>query len=656
MAYLEPVKADFGVDGNKCLDNYVYDNVSALRQAYMSLHTNDLPRWRRITKGKPKDKTKDFPWPGASNVIIQLVGENVDTIKAIQLGTIYEILPIWVAELVGEWKIEDKGEEQRRALEAFLSNMALSRSELDLYRVESRAAYDIASLGSVCIKLPWITLTEQVVTGIGDSGQFNEDTITTYDGPKPEKLAYEDWAATPSANTWEEAQFKYHVLRLTKQQCEHKVVQGIFDKNVWEVIKDKPDINGLTPEETQKNQDGVIQDPTPIKDMTRWQFYECWFKYFVGDKMYNILYIMHFATKQRMNAVFNFYPKNEEPFEFGRLGYSEDGLLGYGYAEMGEMYQEEVSTGHNQRVDNRTLANTSVVLGGNNPRMDAGISLYPMAVLPFDKNDVSIEQLGSNYPSSVQEEELTIALFKARCGTDMPGIEGMGSGTVNKKGAYSSMGTFSIMQQGTRRININVSDFRYMHLNIGQKSSKQYAYFGVGDNRLKVLGLQAEMLRRAMEAIKQGRLELPIRAATASINKEIEKQTGMLFTQVMQRHYMAITQLLQAYANPIAAQQLPELRTFFLESISGLAYIMSKLLRSFGYDDLRRVQPELSIVDKLQEKEKGANSGQQGLPNNAGAITGGNGRSNIPEVAQQSNNGGSPSLIPNAESGGGVFM
>jgi hypothetical protein len=84
-----------------------------------------------------------------------------------------------------------------------------------------------------------------------------------------------------------------------------------------------------------------------------------------------------------MKSFFNFYPKNEEPFEFGRLGYNEDGLIGYGFAEMGEMYQEEVSTTHNQRMDNRTLANTSVLLGGTNPRVDAGVSLFPMAVLTF---------------------------------------------------------------------------------------------------------------------------------------------------------------------------------------------------------------------------------------------------------------------------------
>jgi hypothetical protein len=235
-----------------------------------------------------------------------------------------------------------------------------------------------------------------------------------------------------------------------------------------------------------------------------------------------------------------------------------------------------------------------------------------MAVLPFDKNDVDIVQLGANYPSSVAEEQLTLALAKARFGTDTPGGEGMGSGSVDKKGNYNSMGTFSIMQAGNRRININVTDFRYMHLNIGQKSTRQYAYFGVGEDRLKYLGKQARYLQQAMENIKQGRLELPIKAATASINKEIEKQTGMLFTQVMQRHFGAIGQLLQGVLNPSIPDPLKE---FLVGSIAAQSYVMGKLLRAFNYDDISRMQPEVDILNKLRSQN---NNGQQNVQGAAG--------------------------------------
>lgn len=615
MPLLKPIKVKFGEDEDKCLDKYVYDNLISLKNSYANLHENLLPKWRRLIKGKPKEETRNFPWPNASNVVVQLIGENVDVLKATQLGSIYEILPLFTAGLAGDWEESEKGDEQRVALEAFLNLMGLSKKELDLYRVESRAAHDNAGLGSVLIKLPWITQTEAIVTGIDTDSKPMFDDKVIYDGPRPEKLAYETWAATPNASTWEEAQFKYHKYTLTKSKCEERVFFGAFDKEAWEKIENSPDYEGISTQEEQKLKEQNIDSPQPNKNTATWTFYECWFKYWYNDRCFSILYTMHIGHGSgngeglRMSAFFNFYPKNEEPFEFCRLGYSEDGLIGYGFAEMGEMYQEEISTGHNQRVDNRTLANTSVLLGGRNAKIDGGISLFPMAVLPFDKNDVDIVQLGANYPSSVAEEQLSIALAKARFGTDMGGAEGMGSGTVDKKGNYNSMGTFSIMQAGNRRININVTDFRYMHLNIGQKCSNQYAHFGVGEDRLKYLGKQSQVLQKALDNLKSGRIELPIQAATASINKEIEKQTGMLFTQVMQRHYGAIAQILQGVVNPVIP---PEIKQFLIGSIGGMSYVMAKLLRAFGYDDISRMQPENKVLEQIRSAQDNGQQNVQG--------------------------------------------
>src|SRR6266496_378933 len=611
MPLLKPIKVQFGKDEDISLDNYVYDNLISLKNSYANLHENLVPKWRRLIKGKPKEETRNFPWPNASNVVIQLIGENVDVLKATQLGSIYEILPLFTAGLVGDFPEIENGDEQRVALEEFLNLMGLSKKELDLYRIESRAAHDNAGLGSVLIKLPWITQTEAIVTGIDSDSKPMFEKSVIYDGPRPEKLAYENWAATPSASTWEQANFKYHKYCLTKSKCQERVFFGAFDKEAWESIENSPDNESISTEEEQKLKDQNIDPPQANKNVATWTFYECWFKYWYNNQCYSILYTIHLGhggdngRSLRMSAFFNFYPKNEEPFEFCRLGYSEDGLIGYGFAEMGEMYQEEVSTGHNQRVDNRTLANTSVLLGGRNARIDAGISLFPMAVLPFDKNDVDIVQLGANYPSSVPEEQLTIALAKARFGTDMPGAEGSGSGTVDKKGNYNSMGTFSIMQAGNRRININVTDFRYMHLNIGQKCANQYAYFGIGEDRLRYLGKQAQILQKALENIKSGRIELPIKAATASINKEIEKQTGMLFTQVMQRHYGAIAQILQGVVNPVIP---PEIKQFLIGSIGGMSYVMSKLLRAFNYDDISRMQPEAEVLKMIRSASNGQQS------------------------------------------------
>lgn len=615
MPVREVVDVDFGKDENKILDEFVYSNLISLIDQYKDLHENKVPEWRRLYKGIPKDKTRDFPWPNASNVVIQLIGENVDILKARILGMVYETLPIFTAKLIGEWPAEERGEEKRKAVEQFMDLMALEPAELDLYRVESLAVNDMIQFGTVVIKNPWETDIEELVTSVDSLGRGAPAStqFTRYDGPRPEKLAIEDWGATPTATKIENAAFKYHKYTLRKQQVEEKIFNGAFKDAEKDRLLGAPDRSSHSTEVTQKLQNQNIQAASSA--IAEWDFYECWFSYRRNGKKYLIIYTIHLGSKSKMRAIFNFYPGNEEPWNLGRLGYTDDGLLGYGYAEMLKYYQEEVTTGHNQRVDNRTLLNTSIALTGRNSKLDAGFSLYPMATLPVDPDEFSVVQLGSAAPSSVQEEMMTIELAKSRAGVDDP-VGGSGSGVTNpKKGTFSAMGTFSVMQAGNRRVNINVTDFRYLHLNLGRKTLKQYAEFGIGE-RQKFLGAQAQLLIEALKAIKEGKLNLPIRAATAGVNQEVEKQNGMLFTQVLQRHHSMIAQLVQGIENP---QMPPLMKDYLIGVIEANGQVMTRLLLGFGYDDIARLQPELKLSEYLrQQAMKQQQQQQQGAQQNVG--------------------------------------
>ena len=601
MPVTTPIKVDFGTDENKALRRFVKENLQAQLDAYDEFHTVKIPEWRRLYKGQPEQATRDWPWPNCSNVVIQLIGENVDILKARIIGTIYEILPLWVSHLVGEWNPDENGNEQRQSLEDFMNLMGMEPNELDLYRVESLAANDICQFGSVLIKQPWETDIEKVVTGPGVQGGLPA-TIdkTKYDGPRPEKVPIENWGATVTAPTWDKAEFKYNKYHLTKQQLEQKIYLKLFDLNEEDKKKllAAPDRYGPDNTEQQKERNQNIEAQSS-EVLAQWDIYECWFWYWHNGSKWRIVDLYHKGTDTHCNIIFNFYPDNEEPFEFGRLGYTDDGLLGYGYAEMLKFYQEEVTTGHNQRNDNRTLGNTSIATVGKNNKIDANMAIYPMAVLPIPTEEFGIHQLGAPYPSSVQEETLTIELAKARAGVDS-GMQGMGGDTTNKKGQLSAMGTFSVMQAGNRRVNVNITDFRYLHLKLGRKAARMYAEFGAGE-RLRYFGEQGPYIKRALENIKKGRMDLPIRAANASINKELEKQNDMLLTQVLQRHQSMIMQMINGLQNP---QLGPEAKEFLIGAIAANGHLMSRLLRNFGHDDIARLQPELALIKKL----KGANS------------------------------------------------
>ena len=618
MPVTTPIQVSFGTEEDLQLKLFVKENLRMMEDAYDTFHNSKVPEWRRLYKGQPEQESRDFPWPNCSNTVIQLIAENVDILKARIIGTIYEIMPLWVTHLVGDWTVEEQGDQQRSAFEEFMNLMGQEPNELDLYRVESLAANDMVKFGSVLIKMPWETDLEKVIVGPGmEASKPDFKDLIKYDGPRPEKVPIENWGATANAPTWEKADFKYHKYTLNKQKIEQKIYEKSFILTDEEKMKllQSPDRQGPSNTEQQKEQEQNIQGQYG-EYAAEWDFYECWFWFWHNNAKYRIIFIYHKATDIRCNAVFNFYPENEEPFEFGRLGYTDDGLLGYGFAEMLKYYQEEVSTGHNQRNDNRTLGNTSVVAVGRNNKIDANMGIYPMAVLPIDPADFAIHQLGVPYPSSIEEEAMTIQLAKARAGTDDPATTGMGGGVTNpKKGVLSAMGTFSVLQSGNRRVNVNITDFRYMHLKLGRKAGKMYSEFGVGD-RLTYFGEQAKFVKMALENIRKKRIDLPIRAANASINKELEKQNDMLLTQVLQRHHSAIAQILQGLANP---QMPPQMQQFLVGVIGAQGALMTKLLRNFGHDDVSRLQPELLLDKQLKGASTNAGSGQQNPQQQEGA-------------------------------------
>lgn len=593
---VDVIKAFGGAESEniKILEKYVYNNIMALKTGWDEIRTSKLTKWRRLYRGIPKDPVRNFPWKNASNVIIQLIGENVAILKARTLGTIWEVMPLWPTGLIGEWDVKENAGPQQEVTHEFLNLMGMEPGELDLYRIESSGAEEMYKYGTVMYKLPWITETEAEVVGqVEGENKVEFSDFVKYDGPRPEKLDLDSWAGTTNVCRLEDARFKYHVIPLTKQKLEERFFKGVY--NLSEEDKTKflsmPDRPGPSFEQQQKDKESGAE-VSPNYDNAEWDIYECWFPYWHQGKKFRIIWAYHLGTNKTLRAIFNFYPKNEEPWEMARFG-SDDGLLGFGLCEMLEHYQEEVSTGHNQRVDNRTLANTSLLRVDPDSKLDAIFSIYPNALVPARDGEIEKIQLGSNYPSSVEEEMLTIQLAKERVGTNDPGLQAPGGGTVNRKGAYGSMGTFSVMQAGNRRVNINITDFRYTHLRLGRKFLNQYCEFGIGD-RLKYFGNRAETLKIALENVKRGRLALPIRAATASINKELEKQNDLLLTQVMQRHHMGISQILQAVSNPLMP---PESKKFLVGWIDSSSIIMGRILRNFQHDDLSRLLPERSLLE-----------------------------------------------------------
>jgi hypothetical protein len=108
-----------------------------------------------------------------------------------------------------------------------------------------------------------------------------------------------------------------------------------------------------------------------------------------------------------------------------------------------------------------------------------------------------------------------------------------------------------------------------------------------------------EMVQKALQAYKDGLITMPVYAATASVNREVEKQSDLMLSGLMQKHHQMIAQMLGAAANQFSP---PEVKAYMVKAVESANTLMQEVFRHFGYDEVKRYVPD---ADTGQEQAKG---------------------------------------------------
>jgi hypothetical protein len=592
------VDVDFGKDAECDIEHYIKQQLEWLDMAHRELHQNKLPKWRKLYLGTPAEMSRNFPFPNAANTIVQVVGATTDTMVARVMGLVYATHPLWPFTNYAKAGSNDErkvNEVRRTCLENFMEIVGMEPSELDLQRVEAQWFTDASKLGTGFIAVSVEDQVEAVVVGYDEASskkKIKGEETTIYSGPRVTKLRHEDVMADPSAQTLEDAPFVSKRCRLYRTDLEDRAHREIYDKKAVDSIMGNPDRSAPREPERQELQDQGIATPAYPESAAEWDIYECYFPWWHNGRKYRLIYSYHKKSKTVLRKVFNFLPKNELPVKRAKLGYRTDGLYGHGYSELLENYQEELSTTHNQRLDNATVANIRALRVSPRARaLDANMELYPSGLLIGEKDEIEAIAVGDVYPSTFKNEEMTLGLVAQRAGIT-PAVSGAGSGGMQKKPAvYTAQGTLATMQENNSVVGFATSEFRHAHVILGSLLTALYGKFGT-NGREEMFGLDADVLKDALREFERERLRIPIRASTGSLNREIDKQTGMLMAGLMQRYMTAQVQMLQAISNPIVPPLVRENMTNFLQAGE---LLHKRILKDFGYEQPDIYVPETKV-------------------------------------------------------------
>lgn len=628
---------EFGESEYGALLVFIEDNCKHVRAKCRGIREDLMPKWTRIYRGIPAEKNKTWPWPGASNLVIQVAGMFSDELLS-RVMAMYSAEPVFNCGLLGDFDADSNksGEDQAQEIEYFMQDCAYEPNELDLYRVEETGYSSAIRFGTGVFKFPWQYVVER--TGVYFGGGTEEgtrvnykfDKITKRDGPTPENVPLSDWNIDPKYANLNLAPFKSHTLHLDYYQFSAwKQTPDVYSTEAIDKILGDPD--PIPEYRRQLEEQKEVQDEVVGNVGQNYDIEECWFKYNKGvdhdgvPLIFSLIAYHHIRSNITIGVIYNPYPENEEPFEDAKLAYDDDTYFGYGFCEMLESYQREVSETHNWRGDNRRFATTGVGRVNPNSKLSSILSLFPGVLIPAAKDEIEALAFGGQaLQYGTEDEQQTLQLAAQRAGVD-PASGGSGGGTVNpKKGTFSAQGTAMSMQSQNNRNNLRMSDMRSCHVRMGRKILNMYAYFGLG-TKIRKYGDRAEIIKTALANVKSKKLGLVVKPSTASLNREMEKQNDVLLSGTLERLYQADMLAMQQLSQPSIP---PEMVDLIKKQVRARNALMKSLLRAFEKQDYNRLLavPQFMIDERKpaiaggSQNGRGSNQGNQGQSIQAGGM------------------------------------
>lgn len=588
----ELIQARLSSEKKEALRSYLKRRVNELKDSMRELYEEKVTNWRMAYEARPREEQRQFPFQGASNIVIPIIAIHVDTLHAQLMAAIFKTQPIIVAKVLGDFGTES--DELKEAYEEFMQYVAIEPSELDLYRVYNEGMRECIKFGTVTYKCPWEKKTRDFLIPGGDGTGTARDflTKTIYEGPRPEKLPFDSFYYPIMAKKLDEMDIKCHKRVMLRHDLEERKFTDIYEREAVDTVLKQPDRTSPTTPQQEK-EETLGAHTTASWGHQEWDIWECFITWRYNDDSFAPRMIATYHEKSNTILRVMYDNFDQEWFVGARMAQRDDMYPGYGFAEIVWPFQEGASETYNGYRDNQTVANTRVWRVDPDSKLHQGYRIYPSAMLPGIKGEIEPLEHGDVSNINLDELRLLLELAERRSGVSPP-QQGMGAGvTTGKRGIYSAMGTLSLLQEGNSRKDLNVSDMRDAHVRLMRLISIQYGKFGFDskkhEQRLALFGGKSDNIKKALQMISDRRMGLPCYSSTASINKEVEKQNDMMLTNIMARHYQMIAQLLASMQSVMTP---PDVKKYFTEVIIASNLLMKKILRNFGHDEVDRLVPD----------------------------------------------------------------
>lgn len=610
----------------RTLQRYLDDELSnaiAERSGLMM----DFSRFEELYRAKLGGQ-KDFPFRNASNLTIPLIKEFVDTQKAALSQTVLIPGPAWLMRnFADEWS-DFKG-----LIELFMDLVA-ARELKYADKVETWIQESL-KMGTGIMELSHEIVEKSQYIFDDNSMRAKKITNVVKSGPALWNVPIRDFYIPFTEVDIQESPWVAKKFRLNAIQMKQRAANQVFDPRVVKKI--------LTPQPTEgeKHQGGLdIGDGEPqtegldtIQELEnteptriyQYDIAEFWLSWNLddGDDLETELQVYYHKQSQQILSVrYNPYRHGKRPFVKLCPLPTEHRFYGESYAERLEGAQLELSTIHNQRRDNATIANMRMFWSrrGANAMKPGDPVFAGRVVMVNDPSDIGAVQLGDVYPSTVQEEQASRTWAERSIGITDANSRGGFPVTRTTFGAQASL-----LQEQAKRLDNTIRNIREGLGEIGNMTFQLFFQFGAGDKPEAWLGKRGRILNGIFslpfEAVAKG-IGLEAAAPTSQLNREAQRQNSLALFNLMTQLYTQLIQMLQGITGDpvVMASVLGSLvssaKQFMMETLqqfevtnpdevlSGLTFLEQVLPSPEDLGGLNRAQADETqalLLDRLDE-------------------------------------------------------
>lgn len=545
-------------------------------------------RYQRLYKAVPEVQLKEFPFLGAANLVLPVIATDVDTIFSRFMGILFQPDSLWACRALREDAVDyaPKLQEflrwaQNNELEAYnacvgflLEKCKLGTGVLkERYRRESRLAYEFR-------EMPGGTLAQH-------------RRVLLKDSPVIQHVQLINFLVASGTQDHQQCAFNAERLLLTWGQLQDRIRNGIYTADggarlmQWHARE-----RGSFYQQEMHRMQGFGPG---LGD--RFELWEVWTDFDIrgAGEPVSVVCTLHLPTMTYLRVDYNPFFHQERPYSVARYMPQEGQFYGIGLGEMLESFQDEATAMHNQRLDNNTISNASMMKFKKGIGIRSDEPIFPGRWFPVDEmDDIQPLQMGAGrFNTTVQDEQLTMSYATRRTG-----VNDYVMGSAEPNIGYAALGT-NILQhrEAAKRFDQGLRESRQALGASGRRVVELYQQFNQGGKVFSVLGQRdgdvlTKLLQFPLELIRHS-VSVEVTATSASMNKDVEIRTQTIVMQMVTQFYTQLFQGISIVVNP----QVPmPLRMLAYRMVVGAVTLMRRTLDSYEVQDAESIIPRIEEI------------------------------------------------------------